>query len=70
MCLRTLYSIYDIFSVQYILKQYCATNRRVAGLIPDGAIGIFHWHNSSDRTVVLGSTQPLREMSTRSIFWG
>ena len=38
--------------------------------IPDGVIGIFHWHNASDRTMVLGSTQPLTEMSTRSISWG
>ena len=22
-----------------------ATNRKVAGSIPDGVIGIFHWHN-------------------------
>jgi hypothetical protein len=26
--------------------------------------------NSSDRTMALGSTQPLTELSTRSIFWG
>ena len=34
-----------------------------------------HWNfsliqNSSDRTVALGSTQPLTEMGTRSISWG
>ena len=27
---------------------------RVAGSIPDGVIGIFHWHNPSGRTVSLG----------------
>jgi len=49
----------------------CATNRKVAGSIPDGVIGTFHcWHNPSDRTLALGSTQPLTEMSTRSISWG
>ena len=48
----------------------CATNRKVAGSIPDGVIGIFHWHNLSDRTMALGSTQPVTEMSTRSISWG
>jgi len=37
----------------------CATNRKVAGSIPDGFIGIFHRHNPSDRTMALGSTQPL-----------
>ena len=41
-----------------------------AGSIPDGVIGIFQWHNSSGRTMALGSTQPLTEMSTRCISWG
>jgi hypothetical protein len=27
--------------------RHCATSRKVAGLIPDDDIGIFHWHNSS-----------------------
>jgi hypothetical protein len=39
------------------------------GSIPDGIIGIFHWHNPSGRTVALGLTQPLTEMSTRNISW-
>ena len=38
----------------------CAANRKVAGSIPD----------PSDRTMVLGSTQPLTEISTRRISWG
>jgi hypothetical protein len=50
--------------------RYCATNRKVAGSISDGVIGIFHWHNPSDRLMTLGSTQPLTEMSTRCISWG
>ena len=29
--------------------RFCATNRKVAGSIPDGVIGIFHLHNLSDR---------------------
>ena len=33
------------------------TNWKVAGLIPDGVIGILHWHNPSGRTMALGSTQ-------------
>ena len=37
---------------------------------PIVAIGIFHWHILSGRTMALGSTQPLAEMSTRSISWG
>jgi hypothetical protein len=32
--------------------------------------GIFHGHNRFGRTMALGSTQPLTEMSTRSISWG
>jgi hypothetical protein len=43
--------------------RHCATNRKVAGSIADG-VRIFHWHNPSGRTMALGSTQPLTEMST------
>jgi hypothetical protein len=50
--------------------RFCATNRQVAGSIPDGVNGLFRWHNPSDRTMALGSTQPLTEMSTRCISWG
>jgi len=48
----------------------CATNREVAGSIPDGVVGIFHSHTPSDRTMTQRSTQPLTEMSTRSISCG
>ena len=30
--------------------------------IPDGLIGIFHWHNPSGRTMTLNTTLPLTEM--------
>jgi hypothetical protein len=40
---------------------------QAAGLIPDEVIRIFNWPNPSSRTVALGSTQPLREMSTRNL---
>jgi len=50
------------------LRHY-ATSRSVTGSILDAFIGIFHWHNPSDRTIVLGSTQTLTEMSTRNISW-
>jgi hypothetical protein len=49
---------------------HCATNRKVAGSIPDGVIGIFHSHNPFGRTMALGSTQLITEMSARNIFWG
>ena len=47
------------------LRHY-ASNRQVAGSISDDVIGVFQWHNPSGRTMALGSTQPLTEMST----WG
>jgi hypothetical protein len=50
--------------------RYCATNQKVAGSIPDGVAEFFIYINPSDRTTALGSTQPLTEMSTRSISWG
>ena len=39
------------------------------GFVPDGGIGTFHSLNPSGRTIALGSTQPLTEMSTRDISW-
>ena len=48
----------------------CSTSRKVAGSIPDGDIGIFHWHNPSGRTVFPGSTQTSIQISTRYIFGG
>jgi hypothetical protein len=50
--------------------RYCVTNRKVAGSFPDGVVGIFHGHNPSDRTIALGLTQPLTEMSTKLIYCG
>jgi hypothetical protein len=46
---------------------HCATNRTVAGLITVGVTWIFHLHKLCVRTVALGLTQPLTEMSTRNI---
>jgi hypothetical protein len=51
------------------LRHY-TTNWQVAGSIPDGVSGFFHWHNPVGRTMALGSTQPLTEMSTKNISWG
>jgi hypothetical protein len=41
--------------------RHCATSRKVAGSIPDGVNG---------RTMALGLTQLVTEMSTRNISWG
>jgi len=46
-----------------------ATRRKTAGFIPSGVAGIFHWHNPYGRTMALGSTEPLTEMSTWNISW-
>ena len=60
-----------VFFLSFLFScPFYATNRQVAGSIPDGVIEIFQWHNPSGRTMALGSTQPLTEMSTRCISWG
>jgi hypothetical protein len=51
------------------LRHY-ATSRKVTGSSPDEIIGFFNWPNPSSRTMVLGSSQPLTEMSTRNIAGG
>jgi hypothetical protein len=38
--------------------RYCATNRKVAGSIPDSVMEFFIDINPSDRNKALGSTQP------------
>jgi hypothetical protein len=48
---------------------HCATSRKFSGSIPDGVIGIFHWHNTSGRNMALRFTHPLTEMSARNILW-
>jgi hypothetical protein len=48
----------------------CTTNQKVAGSIPDGVMEFFIDINPSDSTMALGLTEPLTEVSTRSIFWG
>jgi hypothetical protein len=63
------YSIYLGTVVTQWLR-YCATNQKVVGSFPGGVIGIFIDINPSDRTMALGSTQLLKEMTTRIISWG
>jgi hypothetical protein len=47
--------------------RHCTTSRKVRSSIPDSVIRIFHWHYPSGRTIALGLTQPLTEMSTRPV---
>jgi hypothetical protein len=60
---RTFFSLAWVTRWRSWLRHY-TTSRKVAGWIPDGVIEIFHSHDSSGRTVALGSTQPLTEKST------
>jgi hypothetical protein len=63
-------SMYSFYTRWRSWLRHCATSRKVAGSVPGGVIGFFHWHNPSDRTMALGLTQPPTEMSTRRISWG
>jgi hypothetical protein len=53
-----------------VVVEAYATNRKVAVSIPDGVTGFFHRKNSSVRTMALGLSQLLTEISTRNILWG
>jgi len=59
--------IYTYISKWPLLFKHCATNRKVPGSIPDCVMGIFQLCNPSNRTMALGLTHPLTEMSTRNI---
>jgi hypothetical protein len=43
------------------------TSRKVASSISDQVIGFFNLPNPPSRTMTVGSTQPLTEMSTRNL---
>jgi hypothetical protein len=44
-----------------------ATSRKVEDSIPNEVIGFFNLPNPSNRTMALGSTQPLTEINTRDL---
>jgi hypothetical protein len=82
---RTLPNIFVLFCVFFVLccsvycwcvNVYCYTDtlcaniRTVPGSIPADATGFFSDILPSDRTMALGSNQPLVKMSTRNIYWG
>ena len=54
---------------QFSWLRHCVTSRKVAGFFPMMSLEFFI-DNPSGRTMALGSTQPLTEMSTRNISWG
>jgi hypothetical protein len=47
--------------------RYYATSRKVTGSIPEEVIAFFDLPNPSWRTMVISSTEPLTEMSTRNL---
>jgi hypothetical protein len=48
-------------------KRKYATSRKVSGSVPDEVNGFLNWRDPSSRTMSLGSTRPLTEMSTRKL---
>ena len=48
----------------------CATNQKIAGSTADGVIGIFHWHNPSDRTMALGVDSSCNRIHVPGVFPG
>ena len=60
--------LYTLYIAVALLVE--ALRYKAEGSIPDGVTWIFHWHNPSGRTMVLVSTQPVTEISTKNIFWG
>ena len=66
-------------SANYVFGESCwwrswlghfAKSRKVTGSFLGRVTRIFHWHNPSGRTMALGFSQPLIELSTRNISWG
>jgi len=55
-----------LFNLQHNWMHKVKTKHQSFARYPDVTI---HWQNPSGRTMSLGSTQPLTEMSTRNIFW-
>jgi hypothetical protein len=51
------------------LRHY-ATSRKVAGSVPDEVIGFSNLRNPPSRTMALGSTHPVTEMSIMYFPWG
>ena len=69
-CFSDIHIITRHFKGHAVVQYFETLCYKVAGSISDDALGIFQWHNPSGRTMTLGSTQPLTEMSTGNISWG
>jgi hypothetical protein len=68
---RKILRVFQFLKFYLYLNRSYATSRNVAGSNPDGVISIFFFNlsNPSSRSVTLGLTQSLTEMSTRRSFW-
>jgi hypothetical protein len=51
----------------FLFQWHYAASWKVAGSIPDEVIGFFNSPKPSSRTMALGSTQPLTEISTLNL---
>jgi hypothetical protein len=56
----------EINDTVFVSTKTYVTSRKVAGSISDEVIAFFNWPNLASRKVVLRSTQPLTELSTRN----
>jgi hypothetical protein len=66
-CHWTLHRLSDWKRLCAVIPLIHPLSWKVAGSIPDDVIGVFSWRIPSSRTVALGSTQRLTEMSTRNL---
>jgi hypothetical protein len=64
--MENFYDVINSFTYIYISVFY-PTLRKFAGSIPEEVIGFFNLPNPSSRSMALGSTQPLTEMSIRNL---
>jgi hypothetical protein len=58
---------YTLESIHCLSLRHSTTSWKVAGSIHDEVMGVFNLYNPSSRTMTLGSTQPLTEMSMRNL---
>jgi hypothetical protein len=57
----------DPDTIPVFALRHDARSWKIGGSIPDEVIGFLNWPNPSSRTMALGSTRPLSEMSTRNL---
>ena len=53
----------------YYYYWHCVKSQKVMSSIPDSVTGIFHWHNPSERSMAMVSTQTPTVISTRNTSW-